>query len=217
MADFERLRQTMVDNQLRTSGITDHRLLLAMSEIPRERFVSGPRHMLAYIDEAQPMSATRLMAAPAPFARLVQLAAIEHTDRVLDVGCGSGYSTAVIARLARQVVGAEEDGELATRARSTLAGLGIANAEIVAGAPGSSTEPGTLYDVIVVEGAVAVVPPEVLRLLKPEGRLVAAIGTGRRPAVAHLFVKSGSGVAASPAFDAGLPPLSPSADQGFVF
>src|SRR5689334_4220778 len=98
MIDFERARRVMVDNQLRTSGITDHRLLAAMGDVPRERFVSGPRHTLAYIDEAQPVSATRKMAAPAAFARLVQLAQVEHTERVLDLGRRSAYSTALLAR-----------------------------------------------------------------------------------------------------------------------
>lgn len=217
MIDFERARRVMVDNQLRTSGITDHRLLAAMSEVPRERFISGPRHTLAYIDEAQPVSGTRRMAAPAAFARLVQLAEIDGNDRVLDLGCGTGYSTTVLARLAAHVTAVEDEADLAVRARKILAELGVSNAEIVTGPLATAAGSGAPYDVVVVEGVLESVPPEFLSLLKPEGRLVAAIAERGRPAVANLFVNSGKGVAASAAFDANLPPLTPPTDPGFVF
>jgi protein-L-isoaspartate(D-aspartate) O-methyltransferase len=217
MIDFERARRLMVDNQLRTSGITDHRLLAAMSEVPRERFISGPRHTLAYIDEAQPISATRKMASPAAFARLVQLAAVEHTDRVLDLGCGTGYSTAVLVRLAAHVTAVDDEVELAARARTTLADLAIDNAEVVVGPLAAAAASGGPYDVVVVEGALESVPDSFLALLKPEGRLVAATAERGRPPVAHLFVNAGRGVAASAAFDANLPPLARPSDPGFVF
>lgn len=217
MIDFERARKVMVDNQLRTGGITDHRLLIAMSEVPRERFISGPRHSLAYIDEAQPLSATRKLGAPAPFARLVQLAMIEHDDAVLDVGCGTGYSTAVIARLAAKVVGVEDDRELAARARAILSDLGVANAEVSEGPLSTSPLARAAYDVVVVEGVLEAVPQDLFTFLKPEGRLVVPIAERGRPAVANLFVNSGKGVAASVAFDSSLPRLGPAPAPGFVF
>jgi len=217
MIDFERARRVMVDNQLRTSGITDHRLLAAMGEVPRERFISGPRHTLAYIDEAQPISGARRMAAPAAFARLVQLAEIEHTDRVLDLGCGTGYSAAVLARLAAHVTAVEDEAELAARARTILAELGVANADVVAGPLATAAAASAPFDVVVVEGTVESVPESFLALLKPEGRLVAATAERGRPPVAHLFVNSGKGVAASAAFDANMPALSRPSDPGFVF
>lgn len=217
MIDFERARRVMVDNQLRTSGITDHRLLVAMGEVPRERFISGPRHTLAYIDEAQPISATRRMAAPAAFARLVQLAEIEHTERVLDLGCGTGYSTAVLARLAAHVTAVDDEAELAGRARAILGQLGVGNVDVIAGPLATAPSSAAPFDVVVVEGVLETVPDAFLALLKPEGRLVAATAERGRPPVAHLFVNSGKGVAASAAFDANLPPLSPPPDPGFVF
>jgi protein-L-isoaspartate(D-aspartate) O-methyltransferase len=217
MTDFALARKTMVDNQLRTAGITDRRLLAAMGEVPRERFVPDVRKTLAYIDEAQPVGGHRKLAAPAPFAKLVQLAEVDHTDRVLDVGCGAGYSSAVLGRLAEHVVAVEDDEALVAQARVTLAELNMGNVEVASGPLTTAGATMGPYDVIVLEGAVAEVPQEMLSLLKPEGRLVALIAPPGKVAVAHLFAKSGEGIAASAAFDAKLPPLMPPAEQGFVF
>lgn len=217
MIDFERARKVMVDNQLRTGGITDRRLLAAMGEIPREKFVPALRHAIAYIDEAQPLNATRKLGAPLPFARLVQLAAIEHTDHVLDVGCGTGYSAAVIAQLAASVVAVEDDPLLAATATSNLHSLGADNASVIEGSAARAAGARGPYDVVVIEGAVAAVADSLLALLKPEGRLVALIASGARPPAAHLFVKSGRAVASSIAFDAHLPPLARAPDPGFTF
>ncbi len=217
MIDFERARKVMVDNQLRTSGITDHRLLVAMGEVPRETFVAGSRHALAYIDAPVPLSATRQLGAPAPFAKLVQLAAIEHTDRVLDVGCGTGYSAVVLARLAASVVAVEDDTALAAAARANALRLNAGNVTVVEGPLSTAGAAGGPYDVAVVEGSIESVPESLFDQLKPEGRLVALIAPPGRPAVAHLFIKSGSGIASSAAFDARLPPLARAADDRFVF
>jgi protein-L-isoaspartate(D-aspartate) O-methyltransferase len=206
-----------VDNQLKTSGITDRRLLVAMGEVPREKFVPPARRPLAYIDEAHRLSPNRQLGAPAPFANLVQLAAIAHTDRVLDVGCGTGYSTAVLAQLAGHVVAVEGDAELLSQARSNLAELGVPNVSVVDGPLLAAGEREGPYDVIILEGAVAAVPDELLGQLKDEGRLVALIATPGNLAVAHLFARSGDGIGSSLAFDAKLPPLLPQADNGFVF
>ncbi len=217
MTDFAHARKTMVDNQLRTSGITDHRLLAAMGEVPREAFVPGPRHSLAYIDEDQPLSAHRKLGAAAPFAKLVQLAAIEHTDRVLDVGCGSGYSAAVLARLAAEVVAVDDDASLLARARTALSAAGATNVTFVEGPVATAGSASGPYDVIVVEGALEAVPEALLDQLKLDGRLVVSLAPKGHPAVAHLFVRSSSGIASSPAFDARLPPLARPADNAFVF
>lgn len=216
MIDFERARRVMVDNQLRTSGITDHRLLAAMGEVPREAFVPGPLHSLAYTDVDLPLSPKRRLGSPAPFAKLVQLAAIEHDDRVLDVGCATGYSSAVLARLAAQVVAVDDDAALIARARTLLAGT--TNVTVVEGALATASQSQGPFDVIVLEGAVEDVPSPLLDQLKLDGRLVALIAAGGRPAVAHLFVRSASGIASSAAFDARLPSLpTQPAENAFVF
>ena len=217
MTDFERARKVMVDNQLRTSGITDRRLLVAMGEVPRERFVPAAWRGLAYIDEALPLGGVRKLGAPAPFAKLLQLAAIEHTDRVLDLGCGTGYSAAVLARLADVVVAVESDPSLAARARSALAELGVTNVTVAEGAIETAGKAKGPFDVIVVEGVVGAIPDALLNQLKSDGRLVALIADEGKPAVAHLFVKSGKTIAARAEFDARLPPLSTVRDDSFVF
>jgi protein-L-isoaspartate(D-aspartate) O-methyltransferase len=217
MIDFAHARRVMVDNQLRTSGVTDRRLLAAMGEVPREKFVPAARQSLAYIDGVHPLSANRQLGAPAPFAKLVQLAEIDHTDRVLDVGCGNGYSAAVLAHLGESVVAVDTDTSLVQHASATLAEIGLGNVTVVAGELSKAGAEHGPYDVIVVEGTVDAVPEALFAQLKPTGRLVALIAAPGQVPVANLFVKSDRGLASSVAFDARLPQLQPAADPGFVF
>ena len=207
MVDYERARRFMVDNQLRTSHITDRRILAEMGRLPRELFLAESRRPLAYIDDVQPLGAAgsaRFMPAPATFAKLLQLADIAASDRVLDLGAGAGYSTAVIAGLCDSVLGIEEDAQLAAAAVENLSALGLANAAMRAGTAADLA--GQRYDVIMVEGAVDSVPEALFALLEEEGRLVALVRE-KGVAVAHVFVKSGGSVAARAEFNATLPPL----------
>ena len=207
MVDYERARRFMVDNQLRTSNITDRRILAEMGRLPRELFLAESRRPLAYIDDVQPLGAAgsaRFMPAPATFAKLLQLADIAASDRVLDLGAGAGYSTAVIAGLCDTVLGIEEDAQLAAAAVENLSALGLANAAMRAGT--AADVAGQRYDVIMVEGAVDSVPEALFALLEDEGRLVALVRE-KGGAVAHVFVKSGGSVAARAEFNATLPPL----------
>ncbi len=217
MVDFERARKIMVDNQLRTSNVTDRRVLAAMLSVPREQFVPADRKALAYIDDAHDLGHGRSLAAPAPFAKLLQLAEIESGDAVLDVGAGLGYSTAVLAQLAHEVIGVEADAGLAAEAKKSLAAAGVSNADIVVGSFDSLAPGARSFDVIVLEGAVDVVPAGLFRLLAEGGRLVALIQRGAA-AVANVYVKSGDAVNARAEFNASLPPLQSvqSADV-FVF
>jgi protein-L-isoaspartate(D-aspartate) O-methyltransferase len=219
MTDYPRARKAMVDNQLRTNGITDRRILAAMGEVPRELFVPEARRSLAYVDVAHrlPGPTGRALAAPAPFGKLVQLAEIAPGDAVLDVGVGSGYSAAVLAQLAGSVVALEADAGLAQSAREALAAAGIGGVTIVEGALDAGAPKQGPYDVILVEGAVSDVPPELFSQLREGGRLVALIQSGSA-AVANVFVRSGEDVAARPAFNTTLPPLSREAPaEKFVF
>ena len=174
MTDAARQRTNMVENQVLTSDVTDRRILQAMSALPRERFVPAAWASLAYMDEAIPLPVPgRFLMAPRVFAKLLQLAEIGEADRVLDVGCGSGYSAAVLAKIAKSVVGLECDTALADAARQNSLALGLANANVIegqlpAGAPGEGP-----YDAIVLEGSIATQPGALLDQLKDGGRLVA--------------------------------------------
>lgn len=219
MVDFEQARKAMVDNQLRPAPITDRRLLLAMGDVPRETFVPEGRQSLAYIDEAHvfPGPMRRALAAPAPFARLLQLAELGPEDVVLDVGCTTGYSSAVIAELAGHLVALEAEPALADAARTNLAALGYGNAEVVTGPLDAGVPKAGPYDVIVLEGAVAEVPGGLLRQLREGGRLVAYIRTGG-VSVANLFVRRGKEFQPRAEFDSAIPMLlTQVAPEAFVF
>ena len=217
MADFATARLRMVDNQVRTSAVTDHRVLAAMGDVPREAFLPADREALAYADVVHPLGGDRFLAAPAPFAKLLQLAEIVANDRVLDVGAGTGYSTAVLARLGAHVTGLEPNPELAEKARANLAASGVTNAEISVGGFDGAGLPRDHFDVIVVEGSLDAEPAPLFHVLSEGGRLVALIDAGGS-AVAHIFVKSGGEVAGRGEFNTTLPPLAaaPRAET-FVF
>lgn len=206
MTDFSRARRTMVDNQLRTSGITDWRILDAMNRVPRETFVPESQIDFAYSENAIPLWEGRAMPSPAAFARLVQLAQITPRDVVLDVGCGNGYSSAVLARLAESVVGLEIDEAQADGANARFEALEIGNAAAVYGPLAAGANRNAPYDVIVLEGAVDAVPQALFDQLRDGGRLAAVIGVGNA-AVAHLYIRTGQDVAATPSFNLNIPQL----------
>ena len=212
MESFASRRTKMVDGQLRTQNVTDHSVLAVMGEVPREHFVPPEAQPLAYIDDdilvkpAADGHAARYLMEPAPFARLVQLARPLDTDIVLDVGCGSGYSAAVLARLADSVVGLESDAELAERASAALVELGIDNAAVVNGPLPDGYPSEGPYDVIFLDGSVERIPEALFDQLKDGGRLVAAVGSGWSAPVT-LYTRSGDEVAGRAAFNADLRPL----------
>lgn len=216
MADFETARRRMVDNQLRTANITDRRLLAAMGEIARERFVPENRRALAYADTVHQLGAGRALASPAPFAKLVQLADVASGDSVLDVGAGTGYSSAVLARLAGHVTALESDPALADQARVKLADGGETNVGVQHG-PLDGSDQREQYDVILVEGAVREVSPKLFSLLKDGGRLVALVLDGGTTS-ARIFVRSGDEITHRTEFNTTLPPLaSVASSESFVF
>jgi protein-L-isoaspartate(D-aspartate) O-methyltransferase len=210
--DFQELRVKMVDGQVRTTDVTDAAILTAMLSIPRELFVAEARRPLAYIDEdieiapAVDGRSARYLMEPSPLARLLQLAGIRSTDRVLDVGAGTGYASAVLSNIASAVVGLESDASLAAAARSTLADLGVANVTIVEGPLEAGHAASAPYDVILINGAVDAVPATLFDQLADGGRLVAVVGEGMR-ARATFFVKEKGVVSERSAFNAAVRPL----------
>jgi protein-L-isoaspartate(D-aspartate) O-methyltransferase len=205
-ADFSERRVKMVDGQVRTTDVTNTAILEAMLSIPREAFVDEKRRPLAYIDEDIEIAPGRYLMEASPFAKLVQLAEIGPADAVLDVGAGTGYSAAVLSRLAASVVAVESDASLAERARATLSQLGFANVTVVVGPLGGGHAAGAPYDVIVVEGAVDLLPAALFAQLREGGRLVAVEGRGNA-GVARLYLKSGGIATGRRAFNAAVKPL----------
>lgn len=216
MLDFAAARRNMVEHQLRTNEVTDDALLAAMAEIPRERFVPDRLRDVAYIDEDLPLKKGRFLMEPRVLARLLQLAEVKAEDMVLDIGCGTGYSTAVLAKLANTVVALESDPELAARASSTLAELGMDNAIVVTAPLADGYAKQGPYDVIVFGGSLPRVPASIARQLAEGGRLVAVIGEGMGRGT--LMTRARGIVSSRPAFDAATPILPDFAPvQGFVF
>ena len=212
MVDFDQQRLTMVESQLRPNEVTDRRLLAAMRTLPRERFVPERLSLLAYMDESVEVfpaidgAPARFLLPPMVLARLVQLAAVEPKDHVLDIGCATGYSTAVLACLGRRVVGLEPEPELAETARRMLRELAIENATIVEGALAAGTPEDGPYDVILLNGSIEEIPASVLGQLREGARLVAILASGAnsaRPGKAFLFVKIDGEASGLPHFDAG--------------
>ena len=223
MIDFTAARRMMVDGQVRTSDVTDRRIIAAMLELPRERFVPATNADLAYLDRDVPaVPATggeqvRRLLKPMVLAKLVQAAAVKSGDHVLDVGCASGYSSAVLARLAHSVVALEGDSALARLADENLAAVGANNATLVIGPLTQGWPAKAPYDVIFVNGAVEVVPDALRAQLEDGGRLVAVVG--RAPmGRAMLYRAVAGGVSGWPIFDAAAPLLPGfAAPPAFVF
>lgn len=205
MTDFAAARRMMVDGQVRTADVTDLRLLAAMDDVPRERFVPADKAGLSYLDLDLPAGeGGRCLLKPMVLAKLIQLAEISETDRVLDVGCASGYSSAVLAELAGSVVALEEDRSLAQAAERTLAGR--SNVEVVNGALSAGWAAGGPYDAIVMQGATEVVPDALLRQLKDGGRLVCILGAAPQRK-AMLYRNSDGDMSGRSMFDAAAPVL----------
>lgn len=210
-ADFSELRVKMVDGQVRTTDVTNLPLITAMLAVPRELFVPDMRRALAYIDDDILLSekngpGARYLMEASPFARLVQLAEVGENDNVLIVGAATGYSAAVLSRLAKSVVALESDAALAAKADATLKSLGCANVTVVGGELAAGSKAGAPYDVIVIEGSVEELPQAILSQLAEGGRLVVVEGVGNAGA-ARIYLKSEGIATGRRAFNAAVKPL----------
>ena len=196
MTNFSDLRRNMVDCQLRPNDITDLRILDAFDQVPRERFVPEAMKTTSYADreielvgrdEAQ---GPRSLLTPLALAALIEIADIKPTDYILDVGCLTGYSSAILAHLAESVVAVEAVPDMVKQATDTLADLEIVNVAVVEGNLTQGQANQGPYDVILVNGAVEQIPAQLTDQLKDGGRLVTVVvenGYGR----AERFVRTG--------------------------
>jgi protein-L-isoaspartate(D-aspartate) O-methyltransferase len=175
MTDFPSARRRMVERQLRRRGIEDERVLAAMEAVPREVFLPEGLRDRAYADSALPIGEEQTISQPWIVAAICQALELEGSELVLEVGTGSGYSAAVLARLAAHVVSIERSRPLAQSAAAALDSLAVRNAELVVG-DGSLGVPGRApFDAIAVHAAAPAPPPALIDQLADDGRLVVPV------------------------------------------
>lgn len=215
MIDYALQRKNMVESQIRPSDVTDRRVIRAMQTVPRELFVPEAVRGLAYMDDPVPLAApgsvrnpgrgpSRQLMSPRTFAKLLVLAEIKDSDRVLVVGSATGYSAAVVAEIAASVVALESDPALVASASGAIREAALSSAskiEVVSGVLPDGHVERAPYDVVVIEGSIELTPSNLLQQLAPAGRCVAIVqqnGVG----LATLWRKIGERVAAADAFEA---------------
>lgn len=172
-ANFSRMREAMVASQLRTNAVSDQRVVAAMARVPREEFLPESQRSLAYRDTAVPIAHGRAANVPIATGKLLTQAQLRPTDHVLLIGAAGGYTAAVLALLAKDVVAVESDGALAAIARTALASY--ANVQLVEGDLTVGAPAHAPYDVLVIDGAVQHVPQALVDQLRPGGRIVAGL------------------------------------------
>jgi len=199
-------RRLMVDGQVRTADVTDAALLDAMMTVPRERFVPPALAQVAYLDDDIPVGGGRALLKPMVLAKLIQAAGIGREDRVLDVGCATGYSSAILARVAGAVTALEENEELARQAKAALAQIDATGVQIVVGPLTAGWPAAAPYDAILLNGATEIVPEGLGRQLKPEGRLT-GIDRRSRAGKGTIYRVVEGVLVGRPIFDASAPLL----------
>jgi len=181
-------RSAMVEDQLRRRGISDERLLAAMRRVPRHEFISREQWEQAYADHPITIPEQQTTSQPYIIAAMIQAAEIKPEDKVLEIGAGSGYQTALLAELAAQVIALERYSTLADSAQATLQRLGYRNVVVVEGDGTLGWEPAAPYDAMIVSAAAPRIPPALLEQLAIGGRLVIPIGDAHQQTL-QLFHK----------------------------
>jgi protein-L-isoaspartate(D-aspartate) O-methyltransferase len=190
--DFAQARARMVERQLRRRGIDDERVLAAMAEVPREQFVPERVRDSAYNDSALPIGHEQTISQPWVVAAICQALRLDGNEKLLEIGTGSGYSAAVLARLARHVISVERVPELGEQARRHLEEVGIENVDVVVGDGSRGYPEGAPYDAIAVHAATPEAPHSLLAELATDGRLVVPIATGSSDLLTAFIRENGN-------------------------
>lgn len=206
MSDYAARRVMMVDTQVRPSDVTKFPIIAAMLAVPREAYVPAAKAETAYVGDDIDLGAGRVVLQARTYAKLLDALDILPTEVAMDLGCGLGYSTAVLARLAARVVAVEENADLAAQAQAGLAAQGVANAVVVVAPLTLGAAAHGPYDVITVQGGVQTVPEALLAQLKDGGRIGAVFMEGAL-GVARIGHKADGRVSWRYAFNATAPVL----------
>ena len=178
MTDFAQLRTTMVDTQVRPSDVTKYTIIEAMLNVPRETFVPDDKRSEAYVGEHIELKAQRVVLDPRVLAKMLDALNVQKDELVLDLGCGLGYSSALLSRMAEAVISVEEVEELAAVAQTRLSENGADNVVVETGALAQGAAQHGPYDAVIIEGGVEDVPDAILAQVKENGRICAIFMEG---------------------------------------
>jgi protein-L-isoaspartate(D-aspartate) O-methyltransferase len=213
MKNFQTLRTKMVDGQLRTNDVTNHHILRVFLETPKDYFVPVSEQELAYSDDHVELRAgtserkARYLVSSMLLAKMIQALDLQPHDIVLDIGCGMGYSTAIMARLASSIIGLEEDEVLAQKATDALQMANIPNAVVVEGPLQDGLPKEGPFDAILIAGHVDTIPQTLFEQLNDRGRMITVTGGQGLSAMATLYVKNGQTLSHHRLFNAAVPSL----------
>ncbi len=210
MVEVSAQRMTMVDTQIRPSDVTKFAVIDAMLSVPREEFVPGRVRGTAYCDGQIVLGPGRVMLEPRTLAKMLDALDIRPSELVLDLGCGLGYSSAVVARLAEAVIAVEEDTEMAAEAEARLVMTGADNVAVF---PAPLAEGGPRhgpYDAVMLQGGIEILPNAIMSQIKDGGRIAAIFVQGAL-GVCRMGLRNGGSVDWRDAFNAVAPVL-----RGFV-
>src|SRR5579862_5130695 len=191
MLDTASARELMVASQLHARGISDARVLQAMLRVPRDQFVAEEYRLKAYDDHPLPIGGGQTISQPYIVALMLESLQLKPTDKVLEVGTGSGYVTALLAELAAQVFSIERHESLANEAKELLARMGYTNVKVIVGDGSRGFAEGAPYDRIIVSAAAPEVPPDLIAQLAEGGRMILPVGSGESQQLQLIHMRNG--------------------------
>lgn len=195
----------MVKGQVLPNKITDSSLIQAILETPRHNFIPEKFQGVSYIDETIPLGKNRFNLSPIVLSRMLQELNIKKSDSVLDIACGSGYSSAILSHIAKKVIAVESDSDLASKAHLSLKRMNIDNVVIISEILSQGHPDGAPYDIIFINGALNEKPDSLIAQLGESGRLAVVIKKSRHMGIATLFRRIDGIIVEEELFDADVP------------